>query len=136
LNTTASGIETNPTNARVTIVDVDMPFGSMVRFIIKWTFASIPAFLIVVAVGFVVGAAVKGTVDFVSAPSTAPGRLAAASTDTFGVGSSKEDVRAIQGVPTAAGPHVFVYGDASVSFDENDHVVRWTDPRHSLRINK
>lgn len=33
--------------ARVTVVDIDMKFGSMVWFIVKWTFASLPAFSIV-----------------------------------------------------------------------------------------
>jgi hypothetical protein len=31
---------------RVIVTDVDMPFGSMVVFIIKWTLASIPALII------------------------------------------------------------------------------------------
>src|SRR5436853_3732006 len=31
---------------RVAVIDVDMPFGSMVRFMVKWAIASIPALLI------------------------------------------------------------------------------------------
>ena len=38
----------------VTVVDVQMPFGSMVMFILKWTLASIPAVIIVMCIGFVV----------------------------------------------------------------------------------
>jgi hypothetical protein len=34
----------------VVIVDIRMPFGSMVVFILKWFFASIPVFLIVLVV--------------------------------------------------------------------------------------
>lgn len=30
----------------VTVVDIRMPFGSMVVFMVKWAIASIPAFLI------------------------------------------------------------------------------------------
>jgi hypothetical protein len=31
---------------RVTVVDLDLPFGSMIGFMVKWALASIPAFLI------------------------------------------------------------------------------------------
>ena len=34
---------------QVTVVDIKMPFGSMVVFMVKWAIASIPAFLILVA---------------------------------------------------------------------------------------
>jgi predicted amidophosphoribosyltransferase len=40
---------------RVAVVDVDMPFGSMVTFMVKWSLAAIPALLILLAVAFVVG---------------------------------------------------------------------------------
>lgn len=30
----------------ITVVDIKMPFGSMVVFMVKWAIASIPAFLI------------------------------------------------------------------------------------------
>lgn len=44
----------------VVIVDIRMPFGSMVVFILKWFFASIPVFLILLVIsamfsGFLVG---------------------------------------------------------------------------------
>jgi len=35
---------------RVVVTDVDMPFWSMVSFMIKWAFASIPAMIIISAV--------------------------------------------------------------------------------------
>ena len=35
-----------PVRQSVVITDIDMPFGSMVRFIVKWVIASIPAILI------------------------------------------------------------------------------------------
>jgi hypothetical protein len=38
----------------VTVVDVRMPFGSMVVFMIKWVLASIPAFLILAVLGAVI----------------------------------------------------------------------------------
>jgi hypothetical protein len=43
----------------VRIVDVSMPFGSMVVFMLKWAIASIPA-TIILAVIFIVVAAVIG----------------------------------------------------------------------------
>lgn len=41
----------------VVVKDVEMAFGSMVIFVIKWAFASIPAILIFAAIGAVVGLA-------------------------------------------------------------------------------
>lgn len=45
--------------ARVTVVDIDMPFNSMVGFMVKWAIAAIPAILIVtfilVGVGLAIG---------------------------------------------------------------------------------
>lgn len=35
-----------PLRQAVVITDIDMPFGSMVRFIVKWVIASIPALII------------------------------------------------------------------------------------------
>jgi len=40
--------------ARVSVVDIKMPFGSMVTFMVKWAFAAIPAFLILASVAFFV----------------------------------------------------------------------------------
>jgi hypothetical protein len=42
---------------RVVVVDLDMPFGSMVSFIFKWTLASIPALLAIGAIAFFLMAA-------------------------------------------------------------------------------
>jgi hypothetical protein len=36
---------------RVSVVDVTMPFASMVGFMVKWAIAAIPAFLILAALG-------------------------------------------------------------------------------------
>ena len=36
---------------QVVITDIRMPFGSMVAFMVKWTLASIPAFIILFVVG-------------------------------------------------------------------------------------
>ena len=49
---------TTPANSRseVTVVDVQMPFGSMVVFMIKWALATIPA-IIILAIIWLVGAA-------------------------------------------------------------------------------
>lgn len=47
-------------NNKVTIVDIKMPFWSMVVFMVKWTIAAIPAILILAVLvtmiaGFLVG---------------------------------------------------------------------------------
>ena len=36
---------------RIVVVDIQMPFGSMVSFMVKWVIASIPAFLILSILG-------------------------------------------------------------------------------------
>ena len=36
----------------VTVTDIKMPFFSMVEFMVKWAFASIPAFIILFLIGF------------------------------------------------------------------------------------
>lgn len=46
--------------ARVSVVNVDMPFESMVGFMVKWALASIPAFLILFVIFFVVAATLGG----------------------------------------------------------------------------
>ncbi len=47
-------------NSRVTVTDVDMPFWSMVRFMVKWVVASIPAMILLAAASF--GFAVLGMI--------------------------------------------------------------------------
>lgn len=39
----------------VRIIDFDMPFGSMVGFMVKWAIAAIPAFLLLAFVAFGIG---------------------------------------------------------------------------------
>jgi hypothetical protein len=45
---------------RVVVADFDMPFGSMVGFMVKWAIASIPAFIILFLLGMVVTALFAG----------------------------------------------------------------------------
>ena len=40
---------------RVVVTDVDMPFGSMVQFMVKWALASIPAAIILMIVFAILG---------------------------------------------------------------------------------
>lgn len=47
--------------AEVVIVDIRMPFGSMVVFMIKWAFAAIPA-VIAILFGYLFVASVIGSV--------------------------------------------------------------------------
>jgi len=51
---------------RVTVTDVDMPFMSMVTFMVKWAIAAIPAALIPFVVGFFVVAAMSGAAQGLS----------------------------------------------------------------------
>ena len=44
----------------VVVTDVQIPFGSMVVLIIKWTIASIPAMLIVVILGVITSVVLGG----------------------------------------------------------------------------
>jgi hypothetical protein len=41
---------------KVVVTDIDMPFGSMVSFMVKWAIASIPAFIILLIIGFICAA--------------------------------------------------------------------------------
>lgn len=49
-----------PQKSHVVVTDFDMPFGSMVGFMIKWALAAIPAFLILSIVGFAAFALLTG----------------------------------------------------------------------------
>jgi hypothetical protein len=44
----------------VIVKDIHMPFGSMVRFMVKWAIASIPALFIVIAIGAIFWAVLAG----------------------------------------------------------------------------
>jgi hypothetical protein len=44
-----------PERQEVVVVDVSVPFGSMVVFMVKWAIASIPAFLILIVLGVAFG---------------------------------------------------------------------------------
>lgn len=44
----------------VVVVDVHMRFGSMVMFMIKWAIASIPAFMILLAMGWIAARVLGG----------------------------------------------------------------------------
>src|SRR5713226_8819688 len=49
-----------PTNP-VSVTDVDMPFLSMVRFMVKWAIAAIPAFIILMILGALFWGVILGT---------------------------------------------------------------------------
>ena len=46
---------------RVTVTDIHMPFWSIVGFMVKWTFATIPALIIIVSLALVIAAAFGGS---------------------------------------------------------------------------
>jgi hypothetical protein len=41
-------------DTRVVIADINMRFGSMVLFMVKWAFAAIPAFIIIFGIMFII----------------------------------------------------------------------------------
>lgn len=48
------------TPQRVVVVDVRMPFGSMVGFMVKWAIAAIPAIIILIFLGAIAAAVLAG----------------------------------------------------------------------------
>ena len=53
--------DSQPTPAqKVTVTDIDMPFSSMVVFMVKWALAAIPAMLILVVVAAVLAGLLQG----------------------------------------------------------------------------
>jgi hypothetical protein len=51
---TSPATEPNTPSQRVSVVDINMPFGSMVLFMVKWAIAAIPALLILACIGMFV----------------------------------------------------------------------------------
>jgi hypothetical protein len=52
----------SPLPNRVTVVDFDMPFGSMIVFMLKWALASVPALIILIVIGVVSFAILSGLI--------------------------------------------------------------------------
>jgi hypothetical protein len=64
LRTNKEGLDMNqPENQKVHIVDLEMPFMSMVRFMVKWAIAAIPALLILAIIGAFAAALFTGIVS-------------------------------------------------------------------------
>ena len=55
IEVTKSSDHTPHKTQSVKIIDFDMPFGSMVTFMIKWVLASIPAMIILSIIGLIIG---------------------------------------------------------------------------------
>jgi hypothetical protein len=60
LNDTVANIETNTRNKEIVIQNIDMPFWSIVRFMVKWSIASIPAAIILIIIGAILTAIFSG----------------------------------------------------------------------------
>ena len=60
MNETPEPTKDSSLNNRVTIVDIHMPFGSMVVFMVKWAIASIPAVIILVVLGVLMASVLGG----------------------------------------------------------------------------
>jgi hypothetical protein len=50
----------NKQNTQVTVVDIKMPFWSMVVFMVKWAVAAIPAFIILAVFGTILTSVMAG----------------------------------------------------------------------------
>ena len=75
----------------VVVTDVDMPFLSMVRFMVKWSIAAIPAILILAIIGGLVASLTMGLVgSWVAARDRSSATAAAVSpaTDPAGIAGS------------------------------------------------
>jgi len=55
-------------DSRVVVVDIKMPFMSMVIFMVKWAIAAIPAFIILSVIGTVIMALLHGMMGPPGAP--------------------------------------------------------------------
>jgi len=53
-NESSEIVEVSSDDNGVIITDVKMKFGSMVIFMVKWVIASIPAFIILLVIGFMI----------------------------------------------------------------------------------
>lgn len=51
-------------NQEVTVVDIKMPFWSMVVFMVKWVIASIPAFIILAVIWAILAVIVGAVLGF------------------------------------------------------------------------
>lgn len=52
-----------PEKVHVKIVDIDIPFSSMVTFMVKWAFAVIPAAVIIVVIVIVAAGVLKSLLE-------------------------------------------------------------------------
>lgn len=60
-------------NQRVAVMDIQMPFGSMITFMVKWAIASIPAMIILMVVGaMTLGVVATVIASFMHASSVVP----------------------------------------------------------------
>jgi hypothetical protein len=57
---TKGGVMSNESGNHVVVVDVKMPFMSMVTFMVKWAIASIPAIIILVVIGAITAGVLSG----------------------------------------------------------------------------
>ncbi|MFU8780730.1 MAG: hypothetical protein ACNA71_06860 [Kiritimatiellia bacterium] len=53
-------LNANPRITTVVVTDIKIPFVSMIILMVKWAIASIPAFIILALIGFIVSAIIAG----------------------------------------------------------------------------
>lgn len=58
----SSSMQRSPTQQSIKISDFDMPFSSMVAFMVKWAIASIPAIIILFVIGMVAAGIFGGVI--------------------------------------------------------------------------
>jgi len=74
--------------------------------------------------------------DFSRPRATAVEQETAAEPFFFGVGSTKEMVIDVQGIPDERGPNAFQVRDALAILGPNDVATSWTDPKGILHVRK
>lgn len=129
-----------PPIARVAVVDIDMPFGQMIWFMLKWAIAAIPAIGILAVLAAVVTGLVAGLSTAVirtSGARSAPASEARIATRA-GIlqGLSYAQVVDLLGPPASQGPGQLIYhtktDEVFTVFLEDDHVKRSEPPTQAL----
>lgn len=119
---------------RVSVVDFDMPFGSMIVFILKWAMAAIPALLILAFLGVMVAAFLTGLIAAMAgsrragtdSPAAVEAPIVWTRARQLRGFSYAQVIRAI-GQPSSQEPGVLIYraanGDVLRLLLENDRVT-------------
>lgn len=125
-----------PSIARVSVIDIDMPFGQMIWFMIKLGIAAIPAMLILTFLGAIVAGVVTGVMTGLVTPRRAAADAPVGVTMRAPItqrlarqlrGFSYAQVVTTLGQPSSQEPGVLIYqaanGNTLRLIMDNDHVA-------------